>query len=69
MGAKRADKRRMEELRMEVGVKGSFKKTFMRSSQKWAGHVGRMGDENQAKRADAQKGKTGMSRGDEREQR
>ena len=40
---------------MEVGVKESFKKTFTRSSSKWAGHVGRMRDDNQAKRADVQK--------------
>ena len=42
---KRADERRMNELRMEVGVKVSFKKNLSRSRLKWAGHVERMGDE------------------------
>ena len=40
---------------MEVGVKQSFKKQLVRSRLKWAGFVDRMGDENLAKRADAQK--------------
>ena len=40
----------------------------MRSNLEWAGEVGRMRHENQAKRANAQKVKTGRSRG-EREQR
>ena len=40
-------KRRMEELRVEVGGKESFKK-LMTSRLKWAGHVERMGVENLA---------------------
>ena len=50
----RADKR-VNELRVEVGMKNSFKKKLVRSRLKWAGHVERMGDENLTKRADAQK--------------
>ena len=41
--------------RVEVGVEESFKKTLVRSGLNWAGHVGRMGDEKLATRADAQK--------------
>ena len=45
----------MDELRMEVGVKESFKKNMVTSRLKWVGHVERMGDEKLAKGADAQK--------------
>ena len=45
----------MDELRVEVGVKDSFKKKLVRSRLKWANHVERMGDEKLAKRSDAQK--------------
>ena len=38
MGVKRADKRKMDEKRVEVGVKEHFTKTLVRST--WAGHVG-----------------------------
>ena len=41
---KRVDKRRMDELRVEVGVKDSFQNKLVRSRLKWAGHVERMGD-------------------------
>ena len=50
MGVKRADKRRMDELRLEVGVKESIKKELVTSRLKWAGHVERMGDEKPGKR-------------------
>ena len=33
------------EVMMEVGVKESFKKKLVRSRVKWAGNVGRLGDE------------------------
>ena len=36
MGAKRADKRRIGELRVEVGVKERFKKKLVMSRLKWA---------------------------------
>ena len=45
----------MDELRVEVGVKESFKKKQVRSRLKWAGHMGRMGNEKLAKRAEAEK--------------
>ena len=48
-GVKRADKRRMDELRMEVGLKESLKKKLVWSRLKWGGHVERMGDEKLAK--------------------
>ena len=35
MGVKREDKRRRDELRVEVGVKDSFKKKLVRSRLKW----------------------------------
>ena len=37
VGVKRADKRKMDEMRVEVGVKENVKKTLARST--WAGHV------------------------------
>ena len=58
VGVKRADKRRMNELRVEVGGRReevSFKKTLARSRLTWAGHVDRMGDEKLSKSADVQK--------------
>ena len=41
-GVKRIDKRRMEELREEVGLKESFTKKLVMSRLRWAGHVERM---------------------------
>ena len=52
---KRSDKIRMDEPRVEVGVKERFKNKLMRSRLTWAGDVERMGDEKLAKRADALK--------------
>ena len=49
MGAKRADKRRMDELRVEVGRNESFKKTLVRNGLTWAGHLERMGEKKTAK--------------------
>ena len=43
----------MDEMRIEVGMKECSKKKLVTSS--WAGHVEKNGDENPAKRADAQK--------------
>ncbi len=40
-------------MRVEVGMKESSKKKLLKST--WVGHVQKMGDENLAKRADAQK--------------
>ena len=53
MGVERADKRRPDEMRVEVGLglKESFKKTLTRSSLKWAGHLEIMGDKQLTKRA------------------
>ena len=52
VGVKRADKRRMDELTVEVGVKEYFKKKFVMSSLTWGGHVEIMGDKKLAKGAD-----------------
>ena len=41
-GVKRLDKRRMKELREEVGVRESLMRKLVRSQLKWAGHVERM---------------------------
>ena len=49
VGVKRADKRRMDELGVEVGVKESFKKKLVRSRLTRADHVERTGDENTGK--------------------
>ena len=44
IGVKRTDKRKMGELRVEVGGKERFKKKLVRDRLKWAGRVERMGD-------------------------
>ena len=44
VGVKRAEKRRMDQLRMEVRVKGRLKKKLVRSRLKWVGHVERKVD-------------------------
>ena len=63
MGVKRADKRKMDKLRVEVEVKERFMKTLVRSRHTWVGHVETLGDEKLAKRADAQKVEGNMRRG------
>ena len=55
IGDKRADQRKVNEIRVEVGVKGSFKKKLVKSRPSWASHVNRRGDERLANRGDAQK--------------
>ena len=49
-GVKRIDKRRMEELREEVGVRESHEEAD--EEPKWAGHVERMKGVRLTKRAD-----------------
>ena len=49
---KRANKRRMDELRVEVGVKESVKKKLVRSRLTLASHVERIGDEKLANRSE-----------------
>ena len=46
VGVKRADQRRLDELRVEVGVKESFTKKLMRIRLQCAGHMERMGNKN-----------------------
>jgi len=48
LGVKTADKRRLNELRAEVGAKDSFKMKLWRSKLNRAGHVEGMGDEKLA---------------------
>ena len=54
-GVKTVDKRRMDELRVEVGGKESFKKKLVRTMVKSTGYVERKGDEKLANRSNAQK--------------
>jgi len=43
----REGKRRMDELRVEVGMENSFKKKLVKSKLKWAGYMNKIkGDEN-----------------------
>ena len=53
VGVKRIDKRRMEEMREEVGMKESLTRNLVRSRLSWAGHVEQMEGERLTKRADA----------------
>ena len=46
LGVKKVDKRKLDDVRGEVRLKGSFKKKLVSNRLKWAGHVERMGDEN-----------------------
>ena len=55
VGAKRVDKRTVDELRVEIGVKKRLKKKSVRSRLIRTVHVDRMGYENMAKRPNAQK--------------
>ena len=48
-GSEEADKRRIDELRVEVGVKECFKETLVRRRLKRVGHVETMGNEKLAK--------------------
>ena len=57
---KREDKGRMDELKVEVGVKESFKKKLVRL--KWARYVKRIGDEIFSKRADTKSGGENQAR-------
>ena len=45
----------MDELRVEGGVKESFKEKLVRSRLKWARHAERTGEKKLGKRTDAQK--------------
>ena len=47
----RADRRRMVELREEIGVQRSLTERLVRSRLQWAGHVERMADDRLPKRA------------------
>ena len=47
----RADRRRMVELREEMGVKRSLTERLVRSRLHWTGHVERMADDSLSKRA------------------
>ena len=50
-GLKRADRRRVVELREEAGVQRSLTERLARSRLQWAGHVERMADDGLSKRA------------------
>ena len=48
-GVKRVDRRRMDELREEIGVQTSLTGRFVKCQLRWAGHLVRMGEERMAK--------------------
>ena len=48
-------KRRMEDLREEVGVKDSYRRKLVRSWVKWAGHMERMEGERSTKRVEGRR--------------
>ena len=48
VGVKRADMRRLDEMRVETGVKESIEKKLVRGT--WVGRVERIGDEKRAER-------------------
>ena len=52
---KRADKRRKDELGVDIAVKEIANKKLVKSRLKWASHVERMGNGKLTKRAEAQK--------------
>jgi len=54
---KRTNKRRMEELKAEVGVEEIFKETLVRGKLKCTGNVEKIGGEKLGKRADEMKGR------------
>ena len=49
MGVKRGEKRRMDELKMEVEVKESYEEIGDEKVEKWADHLKTMEDEKQTK--------------------
>ena len=48
MGVKRVDRRRMDELKEEIGVQMSLTGRLVRSRLKWAGHFVRMKEKRMA---------------------
>ena len=62
-GVKRADRRRMVELRDETGVQRSLTERLVRSRLQWAGHVERMADDRLPKRAAELREQGRMKRG------
>ena len=51
-GVKRVDRRRMDDLREEIGVQMSLTGKFVKCRLRWAEHLVRMGEERMAKGAD-----------------
>ena len=47
------DRRSMDELREEIGVQMILMGRLVKCRLRWAGHLGRMGEERMAKRADS----------------
>ena len=52
VGVKRVDRRRMDELREEIGVQMSLTGRLVKCRVTWAGHLVKMGEERMAERAD-----------------
>ena len=60
---KRVDKRRMKDLRKEVGMQCSLTEILLRSKMRWAGHLVRMDARKPAKRAEVEKHQGRRKRG------
>ena len=54
-GVKRVERRRMKNLREEVGTKACIFGNIVKSRMKWAGHMVRMKDDKLPKRSDTKK--------------
>ena len=51
-GVRRVERRRMKDMREEVGTKACIVDKIVKSRMKWAGHIVRMKDDKLPKRAD-----------------
>jgi len=50
VGVKRVDRRRVDELREEIGVQMSLMGRLVKCRLRWAGHLVQMGEERMTKR-------------------
>ena len=63
-GVKKVARRRMDELREEIGVQMSLMGRLVKCQLRWAGHLVQMGEERMAKRADSLREQDRRKRGD-----
>ena len=62
-GVRRVERRRMKDLREEVGSKACIVGKIVKSRMKWAGHMVRMNDDKLPKRADTKRQEGSRKRG------